>query len=174
MIRPKYRKRTDINQRWYSCVVCGTAYQTIELFFEGGSTEPSVDDVLAGATSEHGGTVVKVYLLDGTWAGGDAEGIIELSSPTGIRPQTADDNPFTAFTLSENINNSTTVASNVMSCSSTMYGQGKQYGRPHPEGDIVRYRGRIFCKWHFDYRHEREWKEENTLNHIREDYTEWI
>ena len=173
MIRPKFRQNTDINQRWYTCEVCGTAYRTIELQFINGSTEPSVDDVLAGATSGDGGTVEKVTLWDGAWADGDASGIIELSRPTGLSSQTADSNPFTAFTLSENINNSTTSASNVMSCHATIYGQGKQYGRFHPECDIIRYRGKNYCRWHLNFRFEREWREEEKID-IKEDYREWI
>ncbi|GAF92980.1 unnamed protein product, partial [marine sediment metagenome] len=94
--------------------MCGAAHRTIELQYINGSTEPSVDDVLAGNTSSAGGIVEKVTVWTGTWAGGDAAGMIELSSPVGLSSQTADANPFTAFTLSENIDNSTTEASSVM------------------------------------------------------------
>jgi hypothetical protein len=174
MIRPRFRRNTDLGQRWYPCVVCGTDHQTIELQYITGSTEPSVDDVLAGATSGHGGIVVSVDLWSGTWAGGDAAGLIELSSPVGLSSQTADSNPFTAFTLSENIDNSTTEDTSVMACHATNYGQGKQYGRFHPENSIIRYRGKNYCPWHFNYRFEREWREEERLRDVREDNTEWI
>lgn len=173
MIRPTFPQNTDLNQRWYACVICGTPHRTVELQFENGSTEPSVDDVLTGASSTDSGTVVSVALWTGTWAGNDAAGIIELSSPSGLSSQTADDDPFTAFTLSEDIDNTTTAASGVMSCSSTALGQGKQYGRFHPEGGVTEYRGKIYCLWHFDYRFEREWREEEYLN-VEEDYSKWI
>jgi len=173
MIKPKFYRNTDRGQRWYPCEICGTAHRTVEMFFQSGSEEPSVGDVLEGAASGHSGTVVKVYLSTGTWAGGDAEGIIELSSPSGLRSQTADTNPFTAFTLSETINNTTTVASNVMSCHATALGQGKQYGRFHPEGDIIKYRGKKYCKYHFNFRFKREWEEDERID-IKEDNREWI
>ena len=173
MIRPTFLHNTDVSERWSDCIICGTSHRTVELQFENGSTEPSVDDVLTGASSTDSGTVASIALWTGTWAGGDATGIIELTSPSGLSSQTADDNPFTAFTLSENINNTTTAASNVMLCSSTALGQGKQYGRPHPESMITKYRGSTYCPWHFNYRFEREWREEEHLD-IEEDYSEWI
>ena len=173
MIRPTFPQNSDLNQRWDDCVICGTSHRTVELQFENGSTEPSVGDILTGASSTDSGTVVSVALWTGTWAGSDAAGIIELSSPSGLSSQTADTNPFTAFTLSENINNTTTAESSVMTCSSTALGQGKQYGRPHPEGEVIKYRGNIYCRWHFNYRFEREWREEEHIN-IEEDYSEWI
>ena len=173
MIKTKFYHNTDLNQRWYDCVVCGTSHRTIELQFISGSTEPSVGDVLTGSSSGDSGTVVTVTLWDGTWAGGDASGIIDLSSPSGLSSQTADSNPFTAFTLSEAIENTTTAASNVMSCHATVYGQGKQYGRPHPEGDVIRYRGKIYCNRHFIYRFQQEWDDEEKID-IKEDNSEWI
>lgn len=173
MIRARYQRNTDLNQRWYTCELCGTDHRTVELLFINGSTEPSTDDVLTGASSTDYGTVESVALWDGTWAGGDASGIIELSSPSGISSQTADDNPFTAFTLSENIDNTTTDTDNVMSCHATLYGQAKQYGRFHPESDIVRYQGKTYCTYHFNYRFEREWNEEEKID-IKEDNREWI
>lgn len=173
MIRPKFYSNTDRNERWYTCVLCGTDHRTIELQFISGNTEPSVDDVLVGASSGDGGIVSDVVLWSGTWTGGDAAGMIELTSPSGLSAQTDTSNPFTAFTLSEDINNTTTDADNVMSCHATNYGQGKQYGRFHPESNIIRYRGRDYCVWHFAYRFAREWDEEEKID-IKEDYTEWI
>jgi len=173
MIHPRFPRNTDRGERWYTCEICGTDHRTVELLFISGSTEPSVGDVLTGATSGHSGTVVKVYLFTGTWAGGDAEGLVEFSSPSGLRSQTADTNPFTAFTLSELINNTTTSASNVMSCHATVLGAGKQYGRFHPESNIVRYRGKDYCREHLNFRFRREWDEEEKID-IKEDNREWI
>lgn len=173
MINPKFPHNTDLNQRFYACVICGTPHRTIELQFINGSTEPSEDDVLTGASSTDSGTVESVALWTGTWAGGDAAGIIELSDPSGLSAQDSDTNPFTAFTLSENIDNTTTTDTNVMQCHATNLGQGKQYGRFHPEGNIIKYRGQKYCRWHFDYRFKQEWDEEQHLD-IEEDYSEWI
>ena len=173
MIKPKYRRNTDVGQRWYTCEICGTDNVNVDLMFVSGSTEPSIGDVLTGNTSGHYGTVVTVRLHSGSWAGGDAEGLIDLSNPSGLRSQTADTTPFTMFTLSEQINNTTTVTSNVMSCHDTFLGAGKQYGRFHPEGDVIKYRGKTWCRWHFNYRFEREWREDERID-IQEDYREWI
>lgn len=174
MIRPQYRTNTDVGLRWYTCEICGTDHKTVELQFENGSTEPSADDVLTGASSGDSGTVESVDLWSGSWAGNDAAGIIELSSPSGLTGQTTSTDTFTAFTLSENIDNTTTAASTVMTCHSENLGQGKQYGRFHPEGDVVKYRGRTYCHWHFNFRFWREWYDDEDLSHIDEDYTERI
>lgn len=177
MIKPKFYRNTDRNERWYSCEICGTDHKTVELMFISGTAEPSIGDVLTGDTSGHSGTVSKVTVWtpsNGQWDGDEsATGIIELTSPSGLRSQTADTNPFTMFTLSEEINNTTTAADNVMSCHATILGAGKQYGRFHPESRIIKYRGKKYCREHFTFRFEREWNEEEKID-IKEDNREWI
>jgi hypothetical protein len=77
------------------------------LVFVSGSAEPSIGDLIVGAGSTAHGIVEGVYLLDtsgGSWAGGDAAGIIILSSVVGVFQ-------------GENINNTTTAAGNVLTSS---------------------------------------------------------
>ena len=178
MIKTKFYHNTDLNQRWYDCVVCGTSHRTVELQFTNGKSSlnyraPIVGDVILGQTSGDGGTISKITIWSGTWAGENATGIMELTSPTGLSSQTADDNPFTAFSLGETVRNVTLSRSGVFITHATVYGQGKQYGRPHPEGDVIRYRGKIYCNRHFIYRFQQEWDDEEKID-IKEDNSEWI
>lgn len=55
----------------------------VEIYFTSGSTEPTVGQVLEGATSSETATVYRVVLQDGTWSGGDAEGVIYCTGLSG-------------------------------------------------------------------------------------------
>lgn len=56
---------------------------TYELAFLNGTTEPSVDDLVEGATSGAYGWLVEVDVTSGTWGGGDAAGTMILRHITG-------------------------------------------------------------------------------------------
>jgi hypothetical protein len=74
-----------------------------ELHFDSGSEEPSVGDTISGATSGSTAVVHRVLLLSGTWAGGDATGIIYILTESA---------PFNVATP-ENIDNDTSTDTNV-------------------------------------------------------------
>lgn len=52
-------------------------------FDSGGTTEIAEGDTITGATSGATAVVTRVALQDGTWAGGDAEGLLIFASQTG-------------------------------------------------------------------------------------------
>ena len=62
-----YPNKEYENARYRECVYCGPLTETAELRFDSGSSEPSVGDVLVGATSADYGTVVTVTLESGAW-----------------------------------------------------------------------------------------------------------
>lgn len=80
---------------------------TYQLPFDSGSVQPSVGDVLSGATSGETGTVKTVTLSSGTWGGGDAAGTLSLINVSA------------AFTDGEQIDNDTTVTTNVAEVNGT-------------------------------------------------------
>ena len=62
-----YPNKEYENARYRECVYCGPLTETAELQFDSGSSEPSVGDVLVGATSADYGTVVTVTKESGYW-----------------------------------------------------------------------------------------------------------
>lgn len=75
---------------------------SLYIAFTSGSTEPSEGDAISGATSGATATIERVVLKTGSWGGGDAAGYLVLSGQTGTFQ-------------SENVDNTTTSAVNVMS-----------------------------------------------------------
>jgi hypothetical protein len=134
----------DLNQPRRSCHMCGTEFKRVELPFDSGSTEPTVGETLTGATSGDTGVVVSTKVYDGTWAGGDAEGYVALSTFTGDDFDTG-----TIYQDNETITGSTGGA-NMM----TVDGQGAvtKYGRFYRESQLVRREGRYYCTPHYTWR----------------------
>jgi hypothetical protein len=73
------------DEKYHTCVKTGgSLYKTIQVKFNTGSSEPVEDEVITTASGDTGiVTDTSITLLSGTWAGGDAAGFLELSSPTG-------------------------------------------------------------------------------------------
>jgi len=130
-----------MGQKWKECRMCGGVTQWVTLTFDSGSGEPTEDETLTGATSAATGVVEEVILLTGSWAGGDAAGYVELSSPTGIDAETMQ-----AFSDNELINGST-AGDNCMTADGD--GNVKNTGILHPKGNMVFKNGGWYCKWHY-------------------------
>jgi len=135
-------------EKWRACVMCDKWRKEAELPFDSGSTEPTADETLTGATSGDTGVVESVKVYSGSWAGGDAAGFVRVSSISGDDFDTQ-----TIFQDNEQVNGS--VGGNNMF---TMNGAGqvKKYGRMYPQSEMVQRDGKWFCKAHyrFRYRHK--------------------
>lgn len=126
-------ERDDLNQKWRHCVKCGIHYDQYEIDFTSGSVEPTVGETLTGATSGKTATVSEVSLQVGTYAGGNAIGTVVVTAQTGD------------FTELETINGSTG-GTNIMTCRTSLT---RGYGNLYPEGMLVTWEGREFCREHF-------------------------
>lgn len=102
-----------------------SSYEYIK--FTSGSVEFTVGETLTGATSGKTATVVNWYEDSGTWAGGNATGVVWVSSPSG------------AFNSSENLNGSTG-GTNIATTTATNTSGGTDTARPDV-GDIITYDG---------------------------------
>ena len=144
MINPKNFKQKIRNEKWHTCHLCGgNQYKRIEVKFTSGSVEPSEDDVITGNTSTDYGTVTEVELVSGEWTGGTATGYLELKDAVGV-----DDRIWGSE--DENLNNTTTGGSNVMTLDG--YGYEKTYGVMYPLSYLVKYEGKWYCKEHAPFR----------------------
>lgn len=145
--KPHPRKELT-GDKWRSCVLCGNYIKRCELKFDSGSTLPVVGETLTGATSADTMVVIAVRLVSGTWAGGDATGIVEGSTMTG-----RDFDSHSYFQDNENINGGT-AGNNCLTADGA--GAEKIYGRLYPENEMVLERGKWFCRvhWPFKWRHK--------------------
>lgn len=133
--------RPDLQgEKYRPCVWCGNTSVIYELAFDSGSVAPTVGETLTGATSGDTAVVVSSNLYSGTYAGGDAEGAIELSGGTGV-----DDNGY-IFSDNETLNGSVG-GTNML----TAQGVGSRhvYGRLYPESELTERDGRLYCKEHY-------------------------
>jgi len=157
MIRPKSDWPKKLDSKWKSCYWCDPKWFRAVLQFDSGSVEPTEDETLTGATSGDSGVVTDSYLYSGTYAGGDAVGWVEMSTLSG-----QDAEQGTIFQDDENINGSTG-GSNMLTANGV--GAYQQYGIIYPDKDMIKYRGRWYCRWHFDWYNKRAvWDLENRIN----------
>jgi len=132
-------------EKWKACRICSTFYKRVVLKFDSGSVAPTVDEVLTGATSGDTGVVTEVFnQFTGTYAGGDAEGYVEMSTCTGV-----DEEQGTCFQDNETINGSVG-GNNII----TANGAGilQAYGILWPKSQMVKYRGHWYCREHYGWR----------------------
>lgn len=140
------------NSGWRACRVCGTQEFKAIVYFDSGSTSPTVGEIVTGATSGHTGVIEHAYLRSGTYAGGDAAGCLELTSPTGYERA-----EYTVFQDNETLTGSTSLTN-----FATVNGAGSVVinGVLYPESDMVEYKGDWYCAPHFEWRFGFEWKDE--------------
>jgi len=134
----------ETGEAYYSCVKCGTEIKMAEVWFDSGSTAPTTDETLTGATSTDTGVVVDYQLYSGTFAGGDAAGVVTLKTLTGTS-RDSDTLVETVFQNNENLNGDT-AGDNCMTVDGTP--QVMKYGRLYPESEIVEWRGKKYCSAH--------------------------
>jgi hypothetical protein len=127
-------------EKYRSCTWCGDNAVTYALDFDSGSVAPIAGETLTGATSGDTAVVVSVNVESGSWAGGDAAGVIELSSGTGV-----DDDGY-IFQDNEEINGGTG-GNNML----TANGKGSKhgYGRLYPETLLIERDGKRYCNDHY-------------------------
>lgn len=164
-IRLPHRSDYDQNsgERWDECVLCGTRLYTALVHFYSGSAEPTADsyssgdwsggETVTGATSSDTGVVHKVVRVSGAWADGDAAGVLILRSPTGYEPISS----LEIFEKDELLNGS---VSGDNFATATSVGAIQISGRLIPESDLVEYRGKKYCRAHFRFTYENDWKNE--------------
>ncbi len=92
--------------------------------FNSGSLEFVAGEVLTGATSGATGTVLSWYETSGTWAGGNASGVVYLSSAG-------------SFTGTENINGEGAGRTNIATATAVPVSSGTDYPVPKPGDEIV-------------------------------------
>lgn len=147
-------------ESWDECCLCGKLRRNALVHFDSGSVAPTADTVSAGAwsggetvtgaTSADTGVVHKVVKTSGTWAGGDAAGILILRSPTGY-----DDCNLDIFQDNESLNGSV-AGSNFATVDHT--GTVSTSGRLIPSSDLIEYEGKKYCKAHFPYKYRNKWQ----------------
>ena len=138
--------------KWYECCLCGTLYRRAMVHFDSGSVAPTEGETITGATSGDTGVLSRYVLVSGTFAAGDAVGIIEMTSPTGY-----DDGNLEIFQNDEALNGSTSGAD---FATANKTGAVQISGRLIPEKDIVEYRGKFYCRPHFIFKFRNEWRDD--------------
>lgn len=132
-------------EKYYPCRLCGAAHTWVELRFTSGSTEPTDDETLTGATSAATCVVEEVTLTGGSWAGGDAEGYILGSAPSAIEFDTQH------WGSSQEDINGSVAGDNCLTLYD--YGYAKRFGRYYPEGEVFEADdGFRYCAAHYPYR----------------------
>jgi len=156
-IRPKSEWPANLSEKWKACYWCDKKWFKAILNFDAGSVEPTDGETLTGATSGDTGVVDRTVLLTGSYAGGDAAGFVELTSPTG-----ADSEQGTIFEDDELINGSTGGSGILTADGDGIY---QQYGIIYPKKDMIFYRGMWICRWHFEWYAKRKiWDVENRID----------
>jgi hypothetical protein len=148
--------------RYYECYICGPQKYWAVIHFDSGSVAPTVGETVTGATTSDTGVIDTVTLSSGTYAGGDAVGVIVLSSVNGYNRDT-----LLVFQDNEALNGSTSVADFATVNGTTGVTRN---GRLYPEWATVEYDGRRYCNAHFPWRYKREWEDDSKIDIQEERY----
>lgn len=142
--------------KYFACHICGTPRYWAVIHFDSGSVAPTVSETVTGATTGDTGTIDTVTLSSGTYAGGDAVGVIVLKDVSGYSRDT-----MLIFQDDENLNGSTS-GNNFATVNGTP-GMTKN-GRLYPDWATVEYEGRRYCLDHFQWRWEKEWLDDEKID----------
>ena len=142
----------DSGEKWDECVLCGSRLYRAIVHFKQGAVSPTVGETVTGASSADTGVIINVTKTSGTYAGGDATGVIEMSSPTGY-----DSIQLDIFTDEESLNGST---SGNAFCVAAYTGSVQVWGRLVPEKDLIEYHGKKYCRPHFLFTFRNDWTDE--------------
>jgi hypothetical protein len=140
-------------QKWYSCNLCGTQYDEVEIVFASGSVVPAEGEILTGATSGATAVALDWQLVSGSWSGGTAAGIIWAELPSGFDFDTghwgSEDEAITGS----------------LATTFTMvgYGNKKSYGRLYPEDEVIDRDGATLCLFHSKARYNFRDKNEQEI-----------
>jgi hypothetical protein len=153
-LRSDYPK--EAGEKWYVCHLCGAQRIRGLVHFDSGSVTPTEGETLTGATSGDTMVLENYVLISGTFAGGDAVGIIEGTSPTGY-----DDGNLEIFQDNEALNGSTS-GNDFATVNKT--GAVSISGRLIPESEIIEYQGKFYCRPHFLFKHAHVWEDEEKID----------
>jgi len=161
--RPPLRSDFGRNdgEKWYECHLCGAKRIRVLVHFDTGSVTPTEGETITGATSGDTMVLENYVLIGGTFAGGDAYGIFEGTSPTGY-----DDNNLEIFTDNEALNGSTSGAD---FATANHKGAVSISGRLVPESQIIEYAGRFYCREHFAWKFRHDWEDEAKVDYDESD-----
>lgn len=142
----------NAGEKWDECFSCGARQRRALVHFDSGSVTPTEGETVTGATSADTMVLDNYVLIGGTFAGGDAYGILEGTSPTGY-----DDVNLEIFQNDEALNGGT---SGDDFATVNKIGAVQVSGRLHPVSELVEYRGRLYCRPHFLWKFSNEWLDE--------------
>ena len=160
----RLRHRSDYDrvagEKWDECCMCGTKRIRALVHFDSGSVLPTEGETITGATS--GDTMVadRYVLISGTFAAGDAVGIIEGTSPTGY-----DDCNLEIFQNDEALNGATS-GNNFATVNKI--GAVQVSARLCPESNLVTYRGKKYCREHFLFKFRPDWADDVRIDTAKE------
>lgn len=146
----------DSGEKWDECVLCGPRLYTSLLHFDSCSVEPTLGETVTGATSTNTGVVSKYVKTSGAYTDGDAAGVLFFTSPVGY-----DAVQYTHFQNNEALNGST--SGNDFA---TANGAGalQVSGRMIPEHDLIKHEGKYYCRPHYRFKFENQWKDEEEVD----------
>lgn len=142
--------------KWDECCLCGTKRIKVLVHFDSGSVAPTVDETITGATSTDTCVVEGYTLISGTFAGGDAVGVIEGKTPTGYNNIDLE-----IFTNDENLNGS---VAGLNFATVNGIGAVQISGRLIPDSDMVVYKGKKYCAAHFKFKFRKEWLDDARID----------
>jgi hypothetical protein len=102
----------------------------------------------------------RCVLISGTYAGGDAVGVMEGTSPRGY-----DDINLEIFSDNENLNGS--VSGNNFATANSK-GAVQISGRLIPDSDVVEHKGKKYCTPHFKFKYSKEWEDDAEIDTKKE------
>jgi hypothetical protein len=158
--RPDFRQGQG--DKYFPCHICGPEKTWAVVHFDSGSVAPTVGETVTGATTADTGVIDTVTLSSGSYAGGDAVGVIVLSSVTGYSRDTS-----LVFQDNEALTGSTSGAD--FATVNGVTGVTRN-GRLYPEWATVEYDGRRYCNAHFPWRYRREWEDDSKIDITEERY----
>ena len=146
----------DAGEKWDECVMCGARRIRVLVHFDSGSVEPTYGETVTGATTGDTMVMDRYVLISGTYAGGDAVGVFEGTSPTGYN-----DIALEIFQNDENLNGSTS-GDNFATVNKV--GAIQVSGRLVPVPELIEYRGKKYCREHFRFKFEHDWIDEEKMD----------
>jgi len=135
-------------KKWYTCRLCGSAYDEVDIPYKLGTATPTVGQTITGATSGATAVVNNIKLVSGAWSG-TAAGTIRGTSPSAFD-----------FDTGRWGSHDEIVSSSTGSFTLDGYGHKKSYGRYYPEGEVVENDGYYLCLAHDQARNSFKDKDE--------------
>ena len=150
----------DSGEKWDTCAMCDSLRRRALVHFDSGSVLPTHGETVTGATSGDTMVLDRHVLISGTYAGGDAVGVLEGTTPSGY-----DDVLLEIFSDNENLNGS--VSGNNFATANHK-GAVEVSGRLVPARDLIEYRGKKYCRAHFEFKYGSQFRDEAVIDTSKE------